>query len=309
MVPRRAKSTVCIVATTALVVLLGCAAVPPARSEDPVEQLPGVERLTRRGGGLFTPDWSPDGSLVVGEGGGHVPPGPGIWVLDIRDMTYAPLSQSDPSAFRPVWAPSGRRLAFYKSGGIWETYFPHGRPRFIADGSYAAWSPDGGQLAVAGRDTVDKGKWTIKLIAAESGKELVQLAEMRAGSGGGVRSLDWTPDGKRILYAFGATSSAGEIYSFDLAHNTATQLTDTVENETDIDISPDGARVAFVAGTTLSNQRLFAMNADGSDLSLLLDVEGLSSPQWSPDSSQILFAILGNLFLLDLDPQVDAGQD
>jgi Tol biopolymer transport system component len=125
----------------------------------------------------------------------------------------------------------------------------------------------------------------------------------------GIRSVDWSPDGTRVAYAFwGPTdASLGErkgIYVMEIASQQVHQLTSCVRPcvfQDDVDWSPDGSRIAFrqadVSGCDWMNSfhgfcSIYTMKSDGTDQEKLPtgSVVDPVSPSWSPDGASIAFS-------------------
>lgn len=102
--------------------------------------------------------------------------------------------------------------------------------------------------------------------------------------GGGPTDLllnvQWLPDGSGCLFSL-STGSAANLYRYDFATKTATQLT-RFENEflRSFAISPDGQSVVFERAREFNdrNPDLWVMQLDGSNMRLL--VKNGSSPDW-----------------------------
>jgi TolB protein len=103
----------------------------------------------------------------------------------------------------------------------------------------------------------------------------------------------WSPDGHRIAYIDSRVrSGAGDIFVLDLRRHKITNLTRTPEeNETSPAWSPDGRKIAYESDRT-NFVHLDVMRANGSQRRRLTRGReiGLSRPNWSPDSSCLLFS-------------------
>ncbi len=167
-------------------------------------------RLTDFGWEVGVASWSPDSRRLVldsWERGG--PEGVGRpWIVTI-----------DPSTGRPVHV---ERLPL---------------PDSIKRAHWESWSPKGDEIALAERT---EGKGCILWVVSLDGKHAEKLAEYLTPTYGG---LDWTPDGKAIVYG----ALAGErmqIFAVPRSGGPPRQLTDDPANLMHPQVSPDGRWIA-----------------------------------------------------------------
>lgn len=101
-----------------------------------------------------------------------------------------------------------------------------------------------------------------------------------------------SPDGKAIVYVSG-DGNKSEIYELDPASGDATQLTELGNNLGAPEISPDNKFIIFHTRSGSSNAQVWSMNRNGSNPRKLYSVSGrdVHTPTWSPDGTQILFAL------------------
>ena len=106
-------------------------------------------------------------------------------------------------------------------------------------------------------------------------------------------TLEWSPDGKRILFQTSTLSSNNPIENFDIRIMDADggnkkRLTDYPEYDTSPEWSPDGKKIAYMSGN-LSNFDIWIMNPDGSDKKQLTTGALISGFDWSPDGRKIAY--------------------
>ncbi len=112
----------------------------------------------------------------------------------------------------------------------------------------------------------------------------------------------WSPDGLKIAFQSRRTAGIGDVWVMDADGSNPTNLTN---NDAEFQLrptwSPDGTQIAFMNRDP--NDRVFVMDADGSNLALLDADAGW--PSWSPDGTKIAFSTSrdGNeeIYVMDAD--------
>lgn len=123
----------------------------------------------------------------------------------------------------------------------------------------------------------------------------------RRHSGASGYSIAWSPDGSKFAY-HQFNGPTAQIYVMN-ADGSRTPLTDNTARDERPAWSPDGSKIAFQSDRGDGKNRIYIMNADGSDPVLLMDstYQGDGLPTWSPDGSKILFLNAQRLFVVNAD--------
>jgi dipeptidyl aminopeptidase/acylaminoacyl peptidase len=119
-------------------------------------------------------------------------------------------------------------------------------------------------------------------------------------------SIDWSPDGKQLIFASNHEPNQDEFFNYDLftlqlADKSIHRLTATESCEYGPLWSPDGKTIAFRSTrrgltdreTTMEDTHVWLMNADGSgrrEVGNVID-NRQSEPQWAPDGSAVYFTV------------------
>jgi TolB protein len=165
---------------------------------------------------------------------------------------------------------------------------PHGRPgaASLPPASMAS-QPVGGLLFV--REGALRGSYDV-WVANPDGTRARDLTPDRASDA----EPDWSPDGRRVVYASCPSSACQQrdLYAVDRDGANRARLTRTPQDEGDPDWSPDGGRIAYTRSDG-GRFRVWVMRADGSGRRQLTDDPG-AAPDWSPDGKRLLYLHLGS---------------
>ena len=155
--------------------------------------------------------------------------------------------------------------------------------------SMPAWSPDGGQIALASRD---RGKdFEICVVSVTDGLQPVEgkNANRLTENDWDDFHPTWSPDGTQIAF-YSERDGYADIYVIGSDGTDERQLTDTRSNDKDPAWSPDGTQIAFVSRRD-GDYEVYMMQSDGSDQRPLTDNDTDEwSPAWSPNGTQLAFA-------------------
>lgn len=254
--------------------------------------------------------WSPDGSRLA-----YVAKAPGgkpqlfVWTRATGQSVAITTGDEAPGA--PSWSPQGDKLAFVRlvpEAPI--TAAPVAMPKG------ASWAPplhiiDRADYQADDAGLLPEGHSQIFVISA-NGTDEQALTSGPYHAGG---ALAWTPDGRSVIFATNRADDhaldvlGSDLYRVDLANRNLTRLTSRPGGESQPAVSPDGRRIAFTGfaekGKTHPSQRLWVMNADGTDLHEVAPGfdRDLEHPVWSADGRSIYvgYADKGDMLVAQVD--------
>jgi dipeptidyl aminopeptidase/acylaminoacyl peptidase len=280
-----------------------------------------------------------------------------LWITDLGTSKSVRIGADKDTGGGPVWSPDGKWLAFLghqgDRGGLFVAHPDGGEVTFLAEsagtnsplpgiGHELTWSPDAKSIAFvsstpddrAAESSGDPMVITRYLYKPDAGEGMTRFndnqrlhifvvdlgsKQVRQLSKGNFdeHSLDWSPDGKSILFASNREPNQDEFFNYDLftlnvADGSMHRLTATEYNEYDATWSPDGTRIAYRGTrrgitdreTTMEDTHVWVMNADGTDrreIGAVID-NRQGAPHWSPDGSSLYFTVQerGNVRLVRL---------
>ncbi|NWG34204.1 MAG: PD40 domain-containing protein [Chloroflexi bacterium] len=244
----------------------------------------GYQQITNVQAHNYYPVYSPLGGSIVyasNQNGGYFD----LFLFIFDGARLIRLTENVGNVFSPSFSPDGSTILFANRAGegpasLWTVENTGKNPRLLYAGPNAIvaadWSPDGGVIAFA--MAVDRpDAYEIFLMNAD-GSNVRQLTRGLEGVGG---SLDWSPDGKRLLIYAGPPGDKN-IFLVDVEAQTARQLTNGGNNAA-CSFSPDGQWIAFNSLRNGDQADLFIMRADGSAVRQITDnPEPDWQPQWEP---------------------------
>jgi dipeptidyl aminopeptidase/acylaminoacyl peptidase len=245
--------------------------------------------------------WSPDGKWLafqgrVGDRHGLLlarPDGSGVTTLvEKMEGTNSPLPGEGQDV---TWSPDGKQVAFISSTPDERAAEASGDPMVITRYLY---KPDAGEGMTRFNDNQRLHIFVVDVAT----KQVRQLTQ-------GIydeHSIDWSPDGKEILFASNHEPNQDEFFNYDIfalnvADSSIRRLTATEYNEYEPLWSPDGKHIVYRGTkrgltdreTTMEDTHVWIMNSDGSnrlEIGAVID-NRQGAPKWAPDSSAVYFTV------------------
>jgi dipeptidyl aminopeptidase/acylaminoacyl peptidase len=269
-----------------------------------------------------------------------------LWIMDVATQKSVRIGNDNDRGGGPLWSPDGKWLAFFGKVGdkhglmlakpdgseVTALGSPEGTNSPLpGTGNEVAWSPDGKQIAYISSTPDDRAaeasgdpmvitRYLYKPDAGEgmtrfndnqrlhifvvdiASKQTRQLTKGNTDE----HSIDWSPDGKEILYETNPEPNQDEFFNYDIfalkvADNSVRRITTTEFNEYDPVWSPDGKHILFRGTrrgltdreTTMEDTHVWMMNADGSDrreIGAVID-NRQGTPQWAADGNSVYFTV------------------
>ena len=268
-----------------------------------------------------------------------------LWVMELNTGKSVRLG-GDKAAGAPLWSSDSKWIAFHGQDGDKHGLLiahPDGSNTvFLAPvlgtnsplpgtGKAFAWSPDGKQIAFVSSKAGEGGapasgdpmvitRYLYKPTASEGFTHfndnqrlhlfVVDIAsrQVRQLTQGNYdeHSVDWSPDGKQLLFASNRDPNQDEFFHYDLftlqlADNTIHRLIASEACEYSPVWSPDGKSIAYLGTrrgltdreTTMEDTHVWVMNADGSnrrEIGAVID-NRQGAPHWATDGSAVYFTV------------------
>jgi len=246
------------------------------------------------------PVWSADSKWVAfngadGDKHGLVishPGGSDATFLAPTSGTNSPLPGTGKSV---AWSPGGKQIAFISSTPGEGAAEASGDPMVITRYLY---KPDAGE----GMTRFNDNQRLHIFVVDVASKQVRQLTQGNFDE----HSIDWSPDGKKLVFASNREPNQDEFFNYDLftldlADNSIHRLTATEYCEYDPLWSPDGKYIVYRGTrrgltdreTTMEDTHVWIVNADGSnrrEIGNVLD-NRQGAPLWALDGSAVYFTI------------------
>ena len=171
-----------------------------------------------------------------------------VWRMNIDGSNQVPLTSGAGKDY-PAVSPDGKWVLYNTTDDwhLWRVPIDGGDPVRLTDypASYPSVSPDGKMIACMGRNEPKLGL-SILILSSEGGQPL-KRTEFAGGGFSGVR-VQWTPDGKALIYATERLSSQA-IMKHSLSEGSPGQIVDFAEDSLfDFGYSVDGQFLAVTRG-------------------------------------------------------------
>jgi len=212
-----------------------------------------------------TPVMSPDGSRVVfaSERVGWWK----IWLLELASNTFSQLTDASGAEYAPAWSPDGSKILFVSGRGGNSNIFLMSKDG--ADQTNLSRSSESETMPSWGSDNrvyFSAKKGDVYQIVSMSPDGT--LRKVLTESKGDKLMPSLSPGGTTLLF-YGNVDGDFEIYSMKLS----TQKLNRLTHHPLMDIRPrwssDGKKIVFERGDKKSNQHIYLMNADGSEVQQL----------------------------------------
>lgn len=248
----------------------------PGRPYSQVWVMELATRKTQRLGGEkdsnSDPVWSPDGSWLAFQGGDRDnsglivahPDGSARTFLAPMKGTNSPLPGQGESV---TWSPDSRQIAFVSATPGPETAEAAGDPMVITRYLY---KPTAGE----GLTHFNDNRRLHIFIVDVATRQVLQATNGTFDE----HSIDWSPDGREIVFASNREPNSDEFFNYDLfalkvADGSVRRLTATENCEYAPRWSPDGSTIAYSGTkrgltdreTTMEDTHVWLINADGSN--------------------------------------------
>jgi hypothetical protein len=252
----------------------------PVESPTAVETPVPVETPVAVGTPVAADDAIAEGAVLRFESGPDGGPGE-LLAVDPATGESGVLLTNLADLYRAEWSADHRWVVLATAAGLW-VMRPGEEPRLVSVQVPGwSWSPNAARLAIP-----DYERQSLSVVDVPAAST-IDLGEML---GGDVTSAPmWSPDGTRLVYG----ARGGTISVVDVDGGKRSVLVKLPDDDLDsvdgIAWSPDGEVVAIFNDTEPGQGRLYLVNADGSDVRVLLDDADLGGLAWSPDGARLAY--------------------
>ena len=295
-----------------LIVVLVASSMGQVSQCNPREE--NVERYFSSYSWIYTPQWTPDGQmLILGRGSS-------LYSLDTNtgDLARISVARSAPEIlemdYSPSLSPDGTRIAFTTTRFVTDGYYSYDIAVSNIDGRRAKqltpstareinplWSPDGSRIAfLSNRDTESRFSFNL-FTMRDDGSNVVSVAP---GIAMVDRTFAWSPDGERLAFIGQKETVQRSTYRFSL--NIARADGSGIEavwdgfeglEDTQVAWSPDGSQIAI----SIPAQAIYVMNATGSVPRKLAEVQVQYGLFWTRIGREVLYFDYSAVWAVPID--------
>ena len=209
-----------------------------------------------------------------------------------------------PAAYRLIrLSPDEKRVAVERTdppavnSDIWLIELARGVPSRLTShpgqDAFPVWSPDGSHLAFISNRDGQLSLYQMLSSGAGADEELLKSAEPKY-------LMDWSPDGRFILYSVLSGKTKRDIWVLPLfGDRKPYPLLNTDFMEPFARFSPDGRWVAYVSDETGTGE-VYVREFQGSGASKRVSTGGGSIPHWRRDGKELFYNSGGKLMAVDV---------
>jgi hypothetical protein len=235
------------------------------------------------------------GTLVYAAGGSRTAERPLLWVD--RSGTARPVTDRQAPFWWPRLSPDGKHIAVTIDAAfsrIWVLDVERGTftraSQLTGDQDRAQWMPDGAHVTFSADPG---GSGAVRLFSDRvdgTGSATLLLDSAQSSS-----PLDWSPDGRKLLYWQIGAFTGQDVWVYSADDRTVTPFLQSPSNEWSATFSPDGRWVAYASDES-GRAEVYVRPFPGPGTRSQVSIDGGTAPVWSRDGHELFFAKGDTLF-------------